>query len=178
MRIKKTVSLAAWILLLCTIAKVDAAIVDINAITNSESNSVILSLAPGTYVVNPIGIADGGLYNSWNAWEGGSNPPSHAGWLNNYSLSSTEFNTYTVTDNTIYSTDLLALDNALSTSFTLSAAADVNFFIIDSPYFDNLGGMSLDVSADVSAVPIPAAAWLFGTALIGFVGMSRRRKVA
>ena len=28
------------------------------------------------------------------------------------------------------------------------------------------------------AVPVPAAVWLFGTALIGFVGMSRRRKVA
>jgi hypothetical protein len=30
----------------------------------------------------------------------------------------------------------------------------------------------------VSTVPIPATVWLFGTALIGFVGMSRRRKVA
>ena len=30
----------------------------------------------------------------------------------------------------------------------------------------------------ISAVPVPAAVWLFGTALIGFVGMSRRRKVA
>jgi hypothetical protein len=29
-----------------------------------------------------------------------------------------------------------------------------------------------------SAVPVPAAIWLFGTALLGFVGMSRRRKVA
>jgi hypothetical protein len=29
-----------------------------------------------------------------------------------------------------------------------------------------------------SAVPVPAAIWLFGTALIGFVGMSRIRKVA
>lgn len=28
-----------------------------------------------------------------------------------------------------------------------------------------------------SPVPVPAAVWLFGTALIGFVGMSRRRKV-
>ncbi|MCP4333688.1 MAG: VPLPA-CTERM sorting domain-containing protein [Gammaproteobacteria bacterium] len=27
-------------------------------------------------------------------------------------------------------------------------------------------------------VPIPAAIWLFGTVLIGFVGISRRRKVA
>jgi len=29
-----------------------------------------------------------------------------------------------------------------------------------------------------SAIPVPAAVWLFGTALIGFAGMSRRRKVA
>jgi hypothetical protein len=28
-----------------------------------------------------------------------------------------------------------------------------------------------------SAVPVPAAAWLFGTALIGFIGFSRRTKV-
>jgi hypothetical protein len=38
-----------------------------------------------------------------------------------------------------------------------------------------------DVSIEVvppSAVPVPAAVWLFGTALIGFVGMSRRRKIA
>ena len=31
--------------------------------------------------------------------------------------------------------------------------------------------------ASVSPVPIPAAAWLFGTALFGFVAYSRRRKV-
>ena len=29
-----------------------------------------------------------------------------------------------------------------------------------------------------SPIPVPAAFWLFGTALAGFVGMSRRRKVA
>ena len=29
----------------------------------------------------------------------------------------------------------------------------------------------------VSAVPVPAAVWLFGTALIGFIGFSRRTKV-
>ena len=32
--------------------------------------------------------------------------------------------------------------------------------------------------ASLSAVPVPAAVWLFGTALLGFAGMSRRRKVA
>jgi hypothetical protein len=30
----------------------------------------------------------------------------------------------------------------------------------------------------VSNVPVPAAVWLFGTALVGFIGVSRRRKVA
>lgn len=30
---------------------------------------------------------------------------------------------------------------------------------------------------DVSAVPLPAAAWLFGSALLGFVSLSNRRKV-
>jgi hypothetical protein len=58
-------------------------------------------------------------------------------------------------------------------------------------YFENTSGGAVTVNllgdADdyshwteygtPSAVPIPAAAWLFGTALIGFVGMSRRRKV-
>jgi len=34
------------------------------------------------------------------------------------------------------------------------------------------------VITEVSPIPIPAAIWLFGTALIGFVGMSRRKKVA
>ena len=41
--------------------------------------------------------------------------------------------------------------------------------------------ISLDnvkIQNTVSAVPVPAAVWLFGTALIGFVGMSRRRKGA
>ena len=31
-------------------------------------------------------------------------------------------------------------------------------------------------SGDVSAVPVPAAAWLFGSGLLGLVGMARRKK--
>jgi hypothetical protein len=36
-------------------------------------------------------------------------------------------------------------------------------------YFDS-------ASLDVSAVPVPAAAWLFGSGLLGLVGVARRRK--
>jgi len=35
-----------------------------------------------------------------------------------------------------------------------------------------------DVRLSVSAVPVPAAIWLFGTALIGLVGFGKRRKAA
>jgi len=37
-------------------------------------------------------------------------------------------------------------------------------------YYDNLG------FAEVSAVPVPAAVWLFGSGLLGLVGVARRRK--
>ncbi len=33
-------------------------------------------------------------------------------------------------------------------------------------------------SGDVSAVPVPAAVWLFGSGLLGLIGMSRRKKAA
>jgi hypothetical protein len=41
------------------------------------------------------------------------------------------------------------------------------------------GVLGLDADfTPVGAVPVPAAIWLFGTALIGFIGFSRRRNVA
>ena len=40
-----------------------------------------------------------------------------------------------------------------------------------------LGGIYAD-NFTVSAVPVPAAAWLFGSALLGFFGFSRRKNLA
>jgi len=45
---------------------------------------------------------------------------------------------------------------------------------VDNEYF----GQFYTGARSLSEVPVPAAFWLFGTALIGFIGMSRRRKVA
>ena len=58
-------------------------------------------------------------------------------------------------------------------------------------YFENTSGGTVTVALTgptepyshwteygaVSAVPVPASVWLFGTALIGFIGFSRRTKV-
>jgi len=40
----------------------------------------------------------------------------------------------------------------------------------------NSYGIDFNVSGVPSTVPVPAAAWLFGSALIGFFGFSRRKK--
>ena len=44
----------------------------------------------------------------------------------------------------------------------------------DGFYIDNL---SVSRLASTPAVPVPAAVWLFATALVGFIGISRRRNV-
>ena len=47
-------------------------------------------------------------------------------------------------------------------------------------YFSGLDRGNFDIYriSHLSQVPVPAAIWLFGTALIGLVGFSKRRKVA
>jgi hypothetical protein len=43
---------------------------------------------------------------------------------------------------------------------------------LDNPLFDGLG-----VLDTVAVVPIPAAVWLFGSGLLGLIGIARRKKV-
>ena len=47
-----------------------------------------------------------------------------------------------------------------------------------SGFHGKLGSVELTLRADVQAVPVPAAVWLFGSALAGIAGLSRRRKAA
>jgi hypothetical protein len=56
-------------------------------------------------------------------------------------------------------------------NFNLSASACDETTILKTAAYD------LQISRSLSAVPVPAAVWLFGTALIGFIGMSRRTSV-
>ncbi len=80
----------------------------------------------------------------------------------------------------------LSIDNGAAVSYSL-----INIFEMDLTgttfefYNPNSGGGSTVSNnqqfyintLDVTAVPVPAAAWLFGSGLIGLVGIARRRVV-
>jgi hypothetical protein len=53
--------------------------------------------------------------------------------------------------------------------------ASADFYGFDYALLSDRRG---DIGNPIGEVPVPAAIWLFGTALIGFIGVSRRRKVA
>lgn len=53
----------------------------------------------------------------------------------------------------------------------------MTIFGIDTADPSNVLTTTIDGLAVPAEVPVPAAVWLFGTALIGFIGYSRRRKI-
>jgi len=59
----------------------------------------------------------------------------------------------------------------ITLQFNSTCGADANCFADFS--IDNVS-----INADVSAVPVPAAVWLFGSGLLGLVGVARRKASA
>jgi len=117
-------------------------IVDINAKTSTKENPVTLELNAGTYQVSVIGTSEGGAYNAWTYWF------LKKYWINKYSYSSSEFPEVTFTDNKdkTYETSTVALANAKDSKFTLKNTAKVYFYVNDAPYYDNKGGISLQIA--------------------------------
>ncbi|NLD48845.1 MAG: PEP-CTERM sorting domain-containing protein [Clostridiaceae bacterium] len=171
------VGLAISLMLFCVVGVANALIIDINSQANGTANPVVVYFEAGTYDVTPIGIADGGAYNAWNPW-GRVNMSLNLGWMNYYNFSINNFE-YFITDGARYETDLLALANAIGTSFTLASGNDVNFYIGDSTFRDNLGGISLNISKrELAATPTPepATMLLLGFGLVGLAGIRRKLK--
>jgi len=165
-------------------ARAHAMVVNLNSRSNFENNPVKLTLGAGAYDVTPIGIADGGAYNAWNAWgfTAGCNQLGAncaVGWLHWYYISSPEFTEMSLWDGIIYSTDLLALSHAAPTSFNLTSPTQVSFYIRDgvngSLSGDNLGGISLSVGPEIARVPEPSTLFLLALGVAGLGGMAWRR---
>ena len=67
--------------------------------------------------------------------------------------------------------------NPADDSYTLSWVAPFTITIDTILGSQDVSGtVSVDLMGTVSAVPVPAAVWLFGSGLIGLIGFSRRRK--
>ena len=73
-----------------------ADIININSRTNNLSNPVQVYLDAGTYIVEPIGVNDGGTYDAWSAWSRTTctnssgcpktSPTTYFGWMNQYDV--------------------------------------------------------------------------------------------
>jgi hypothetical protein len=68
-------------------------------------------------------------------------------------------------------------DTFLLQNLSLSEIATIGLGWLD--HFSKLDGPAFDIYriSHISEVPVPAAFWLFGTALIGFIGFSRKTSV-
>jgi hypothetical protein len=73
--------------------------------------------------------------------------------------------------------DVTLNPTAGSAFITASQAAD----LLSGLWYINIHSEAFragEIRGQVNVIPVPAAFWLFGTALVGFIGFSRRRKVA
>jgi len=171
-RISALISVLLFLVILSSSADSHTQIVNIDATVNDQNNPVNINLEAGVYRVEPIGIADGGTYNAWNPWnrttcdnaEGCnvSQSPPPLGWRNQYRVISSDITNiiingvpksidtnipgYHVDNGLVYPTDIIALNGAQSSKFTLTVSGEVGFTIFDDPLTDNQGGMSLRVT--------------------------------
>jgi hypothetical protein len=67
-------------------------------------------------------------------------------------------------------------------SLPVAAVGDIRYLVVGLSEHANtatnsaIGVDNIKITANVSQVPLPGAVWLFGSALVGFVGVSRRKQ--
>jgi hypothetical protein len=82
--------------------------------------------------------------------------------------------------------DILLTNTADGADFHLAEDFSQNVALATGSYVFTLSGFAMnaldskitsDYNLEITAVPLPAAVWLFGSALVGFISFSARRKV-
>lgn len=147
--------------------KIAPLVADLNGRGITPSNSVTQSVADSS---DPDAI--------WGANWGSKFGNLTANLTNSVALGGT-LGFYLLTQNGLSETSLSA--NTLQNQFFVDQGAQANAFagIISTWTLNSDGSLSFN-GTDVtpSQVPLPAAAWLFGSGLLGLVGVSRRKAKA
>ncbi|MEM9840625.1 MAG: hypothetical protein AAF830_15915 [Pseudomonadota bacterium] len=156
---------------LASMASTNAAIINLDS--TDSNNGVTLSLGPGEYTATFLEDA----FTAWNPWGrtkncNGDGESCSKGWVTGMRLSSEELGIVSFGWNGRFSTADAALAAADVYTFTLSRAQQVVFYIGDSQYRDNVGGLAVQIEAQ--ATPIPPGVALFGTAAAA-LAIGRRR---
>ena len=170
------------------------------ALTNDGAGTYFAGAGSNTGPGSPLGTAEGALWNFnyyinidsttetladyeitlfYDFDTAFDNGPAGLGTINvtNAILGSTTPATTLVQDSQnlmfgFLATDLAGLINAPAGTFNPNALGEYNFGIQVS----QAGWGVENVRMDVQVVPVPAAVWLFGSGLIGLVGIARRKK--
>jgi hypothetical protein len=141
--------------------------------------------ARSTDIIDFLNIDNGGLYAMAESNNGAGLTPGggHFGYLP-FVASSTGLNQSEVgTTVTLFGASLGLTNADVSSNFSHNIFDDTfGLSIVDIDSSQNILSLAgrgiIDPDTGIGVVPVPAAFWLFGTALIGFIGVSRRRKVA
>jgi hypothetical protein len=140
----------------------------------ADGGTVFLELNAGKYSVSPFDNTGAGGFDAWNAWSRttcNDEGVCTRGWLTNYAIRIGNGDTMDFRSG-VFKTPELALENAVTATFTLDEMETVAFFINDSNFRDNKGGVSLQVSE----VPLPAGVVLLLTGVGGLAIAKRRNK--
>ncbi|HET9159231.1 MAG TPA: PEPxxWA-CTERM sorting domain-containing protein [Caulobacteraceae bacterium] len=179
--------------------------IDLGIQNVSAANNTGITLPAGSYEIDFVGVAQGGLYDAWNPWgivSGCDVNGAHCsnGWVNYLSFqpaAGANIITWSAT-NGPFDTALNALNNMqsgpistfLNGSFvgshaspliTLAGSPQVHLFIDDTVYSDNVGGVSFHLYQFVPAPAPEPSAWALMITGFGMVGVGmrlRRRKLA
>lgn len=158
---------------------------------NDAANPVVVPAIPaGTYDVSFIGIADGGQFDAINYWGSvsgcdGSGANCSTGYLHRVTCSIPGVGDVQINPlPEIWQTPALALANAPTGLSFEADAGDLECWIVDGNYSDNIGGISLQLDLRQVTVAIPTlgaaglAALIAGLAVAALLLMRRRQRTA
>ncbi|MEM8931851.1 MAG: hypothetical protein AAGE94_11795 [Acidobacteriota bacterium] len=154
---------------------------------NSPGNPVTASdIEAGVYDVTFLSMADGGLYEGWNAWGtvtgcDGSGAGCSTGYFVAFACEVPGFGLTSVgaVTTTIWATPELAIANAPTDVSFEAEAGDLVCYILDNLYSDNLGGVSFRLDRRLPTVDVPTVGevglWVIGL-LLGLAGIAVLRR--